>query len=223
MFPADWQISQGADVTTALAPDGTRFRYYERLRPMPSFAQIVALALGNDPEFAVREVGVTEPLRTAEGELGAWVAIEGRDARRIIAAVFVDEFAAALDVVGTADFEPGARELVLGLRFGLARRPRRFWYEPPPGWQALPSGLTATWYPSDYPRVDAKIVVPPAVIGEDRYAGESITNAAGDEGVLAGNTAIFVVPPYTYRFELHGDAHDAFRALINSFRTVGSV
>jgi hypothetical protein len=49
---------------------------------------------------------------------------------------------------------------------GLTRRPRRFFYVPPAGWHGLPSGMTANWYPLDFPKNLTNIVVPPATTVE---------------------------------------------------------
>src|SRR5262249_52340514 len=69
-----------------------------------------------------------------------------------------------MSVEGAADVEIGewTRAMFDGATFGAAPRRRRYLYAPPPGWQALPTGLIATWYPPEYPRHRSQIVVYPA-------------------------------------------------------------
>lgn len=171
-LPADWIQQPGVQVLSAYPPGlGARMRYFERLRPQPSFATIVKTMLATDPEFVVRDVGELVRVVTREGEYGAWTAIDGRRqgsrAMRFIGAAFLDEFAAALDVIAVipehfAKVEELAFELVRAQRFQLAQRPRRFFYVPPAGWQGIASGLVATWMPPDFPNNATSIVVPPA-------------------------------------------------------------
>src|SRR6185312_3415088 len=44
----------------------------------------------------------------------------------------------------------------------LGVRPRRFLYTPPPGWRAQANGLSAVYYPAEFPQVVAHLTVPPA-------------------------------------------------------------
>ena len=120
-----------------------RFRYFERLRPQPSFSAILDTLLATDPAFVVHEIGEPQRVVTGEGEYGAWVQLvgrrEGSRAMRYIGAVFLGEFAAALDCIVLlpdrfAEFERLSRQLLHGARFGLGRRPRQFYYRPPAGW-----------------------------------------------------------------------------------------
>ncbi len=77
-FPSDWVQQFGANLITAYPEaGGGRFRYYERLRPQPSFSAIVNRMLASDPDFKVHQVGEMLRIVTAEGEYGAWVKIEG--------------------------------------------------------------------------------------------------------------------------------------------------
>src|SRR5882672_2063379 len=168
-FPDAWTRSYGANLTTAY-PGGGRFRAHERFLPQPRFATIVEHILADDGMFLVHEFGETLRLVTVEGEYAARVRIDGirdgRAARRFVGAVFLGEYAAALDCIAIepsrfAELERWFLELLHGARFSMGRRPRQFQYVPPPGWHALPSGLTASWYPLDYPRNATRIVIPP--------------------------------------------------------------
>lgn len=175
-FAAGWVQHFGANLVSAFPPElGARFRYYERFRPQPSFATIVDRVLASDPDFRAHEVGAMVRVVTAEGEYGSWVPItgtrDGHAAMRYVGAVFMGEFATALDVVALipehfATVEALALELVRAQRFEMTQRPRQFFYVPPPGWHGLPSGLIANWYPLDFPANLTNIVVPPANVVE---------------------------------------------------------
>lgn len=131
--------------------------------------------LASDPEFVVHQVGDMVRLVTVEGEYGAWVRIdglrEGSRAMRYIGAVFMDDFATALDCVVLIparfpEFEAWSLELLHSETFGVSRRPRRFFYVPPVGWQGIPSGLVANFYPMDFPKNRTNLVVQPAMFLE---------------------------------------------------------
>jgi len=171
-FPSDWVQHFGVNLATALPPHlGARFRFYERIRPQPRFSLIVERLLASDPELVVHEVGHSERVVTAEGEYAAWVAIdglrEGCPVRRMIGAVFMHEFAAALDCIAIVPAHFGrvehlSRELLRSTSFQMTDRPRVFFYQPPVGWQAIASGAAASWYPPDFPNDRSNLVVPPA-------------------------------------------------------------
>lgn len=174
LLPADWVTHFGANLVTTYPPGlGARFRYFERLAPQPGMASIVQRALHNDPAFRAHGVGEMTRLVTREGEYGAYVEIdgerEGSRATKLVGAVFVDEFATALDAIALVPTElPAVRdafvELLRSDAHGLTGRPRRFFYAPPAGWHGLPSGATANWYPLDFPRNRTNLVVPPAEV-----------------------------------------------------------
>lgn len=158
-------------VTAYPLAGGGRFRYHERLRPQPSFATIVKKLLAADADFRVQHISETLRIITREGEYGAWVRIAGRrasaSAMRYIGAVFVDEFATALDVIALvpgqfAELERLSLDLLKGQSFGMTQRPRPFFYVPPLGWQGIPAGVVTNWYPPDFPMNLTNIVVPPA-------------------------------------------------------------
>jgi len=171
-FPSDWRHAHGVDLVTAFPPDvGARFRWHERVTPQPTFSGVLARVLASDPDF--RALGVEQTLRvvTHEGEYAAWVAVtgrrQGRPAERTIGAVFLDQFAAVLESIAVMPrhfsyLRAGSLELLRRATFGLAARPRPFYYEPAPGWQAIPSGASTTWYPPDFPNNRTSIAIPHA-------------------------------------------------------------
>lgn len=203
VFPSDWGQRFGANVTAAYPPGlpGVRFRYHEQIAPRPRFSVLVRDSLARSPELRVHQVGDVTHTVTREGELGARVVvaglIAGRPCRQIIAATFVDDMASVLEALATreetfAQVEAWATDLARAQVFGLAVRPRRFFYTPPPGWQALPSGLVATWYPPDFPANRTIIVVPPALPIGDRpplAIEEAIAQLGGGLEVDAMNRA----------------------------------
>jgi hypothetical protein len=204
----------GSNVVSAFPPDrGARIRYYERLTPQPSFSVIVARMLASDPSFEPGYIGDMQRLVSLEGEYGAFVAIDGRRdgsaAMKFVGALFLDEFATAVDVLCVIPEQYNSvRHLALDLlrhdKLYLEKRPRRFFYVPPAGWHALPSGMTANWYPLDFPNNRTNLAVPPAwhvendgvremeAMFEQALAGitlvsterEDITTASGMRGLL---------------------------------------
>jgi hypothetical protein len=196
-FPSGWPQIVGSNVVSAFPPErGARIRYYERVTPQPSFAVIVARMLASDPLFEPVQIGDMQRLVSLEGEYGAWVAIDGRRdgsaAMKLVGALFLDEFATIVDVlcVIPAQYDEVrhvAVELLRNDKLYLASRPRRFFYAPPPGWHALPSGMTANWYPLDFPNNLTSIAVPPAMSVERDGAREI---EAAIEQALVGITLV---------------------------------
>src|SRR5262249_51095038 len=169
--PPSWKRAAGEHMLVLTPPRGDgRIRLYAQLAPR-RFRGVVAEVLRLDPGFVASGPGEAQRAVTREGEYGAWLELSGtyagRPARRWIGAVFLDFFVAAIDGLsldGAADAEIGewARAMFEGATFGAGPRRRRYVYAPPPGWQALPTGLIATWYPPEYPRHRSQIVVYPA-------------------------------------------------------------
>lgn len=170
--PSGWTQHFGAHLVTLYPPEGGgRIRFYERIRPMQSTSQIIRMVLDKDPAFRVTSIQEPLQVNTAEGEYGVWVRVngtrEGAPAVHFVGAVFADEFAAALDTLVVLThklpmLEAVAKELLGGISLGLGQRRRRFLYQPPERWQAIPSGLVANWYPPDFPANNTNIVVYPA-------------------------------------------------------------
>ncbi|MFN0250701.1 MAG: hypothetical protein ACKV2T_27725 [Kofleriaceae bacterium] len=116
--------------------------------------------LESDPPFRAHQLGALERVVISEGEYGAWIRIDGvRDgarSARFIGAVFAEDFAAMLECVAMRlrhfdELAVRSRALLREVRLQLRERPRRFYYAAPVGWQALLSGVTANWYPPDFP------------------------------------------------------------------------
>ncbi len=141
--------------------------------------------LGLDPRFRVERVGTMVRIVTHEREYGAWVRIDGHRegvrATKFVGAVLTEEFVTILDVIALQahhvdEVELLSLSLLRGETLGLAQRPRRFFYEPPPGWQPSHSGPVTSWYPWEFPAKFAVLVVPPA---------ERITSPTAIESTLA--------------------------------------
>jgi hypothetical protein len=170
--PQGWTQHHGEHLVTLYPPGGgARIRFYERLRPLMRFSRVIEAVLERDPLFRVSSLHDAQTVTTLEGEYGAWVRVsgtrEGVAATRFIGAVFGDEFVGAidafvLDVAQTTAIEQTARDLLASSTFALGTRRRRFLYQPPEHWCALQSGLVANWYPPDFPRNRANLVVLPA-------------------------------------------------------------
>lgn len=256
-LPAGWRVGYGANVVEATSSElGARLRYHERLRPQPAFATIVDQMLAADREMRVHEVGELVRVVTEEGEYGAAVALHGlrghARALRWVGAVFLGEFATALDVLALApahfgEIEMLALGLLRGQRFELGGRPRPFFYEPPRGWQGLPAGDIANWYPPDFPANRSIIVVPPARVGDDleqaigdlsaglvtdEQEREALSSAAGLAGVhvrvrgrrdgreIHRELAGFVAADRTYQLRLETLATDRLVEIRAVFRAV---
>lgn len=169
--PAGWRQSFGAHVTTLYPPTGGgRIRYHEHLPPRGLLATVRAL-LPDDPSYRTEIIGKSLPIVTEEGEYGVIVPTRGLHAGlpvvRLLGVVITDEVFAALDTLillrtQLALLERVSRELLLSVSLGLGVRRRRFRYQPPAGWQAIPNGLVATWIPPGYPADATHIAVFPA-------------------------------------------------------------
>lgn len=172
LFPNTYTQHVGEHLVTAYPPEGGgRFRYLERLRPAQDFGTLIEKTLQEDSAFRASSIGKTTKIVTLEGEYGAWVPVFGTreqsQARHYIGAVFTEEFVAVLDTLAVvpARFQQFARlseDYLRSVRLDLGTRPRFFYYTPPPGWQALQSGLVANWYPLEYPNNRTNISVSPA-------------------------------------------------------------
>ncbi|MCA9675394.1 MAG: hypothetical protein H6709_05280 [Kofleriaceae bacterium] len=170
--PAHWTLHHGTHLVTLYPPGGGgRIRVYERIRPVRRLSELVAYVVERDPAFRITGLRDATEVITTEGEHGAWVRVVGRrddvPAVRFVGAVFADEFALAIDtLVAVRDrsslLEATSRELLLGTSLRLGVRRRRYRYTPPADWSVIPSGLTANWYPPDFPGNQTNLVVHPA-------------------------------------------------------------
>jgi hypothetical protein len=165
--PQGWLVEVGVQRVVLSHPSRSgRVVYHERL-PVEPFAVLV------DRLVAPPGTARAAPLRlvTAEGEHAAWQVLDGEDSlgrvRHHVGAVLIDEFATLLhgtsrDVVDDGEVAAVTRDLLTSASFGLGVRRRRFYYEPPAGWLAVPHGLVATFYPPGFPRQRTRLTVHPA-------------------------------------------------------------
>lgn len=157
------------------------------------FSQVIDRILSSDPLFRVSGVVDVQTLFTHEGEYGAYARLngsrDGQSCTRFVGAVFGDEFTCVVDgfvLLREAQdtIKNAVHELLLGMQLNLGARRRRFFYEPPPRWRAIPSGLVANWYPPDYPFNRANLVVAAA----EPYPG-SVDGALDVASLLASERA----------------------------------
>jgi hypothetical protein len=161
-------------------PDGPSagwLRYREHIAPLRRFADLRQEVLSTDPEWQPGSAAEREWLLTTEGEHASFQILDGTlngtPARRFVAAVFGDDFANVVDCVAGearhfALFERICRALVPEIVLRLGIRRRRFRFTPPPGWQGVPSGLVATFYPPGFPSDLSNLTVYPAnPVGEN--------------------------------------------------------
>lgn len=167
--PAGWKQHFGANVVLFEAPGGAGRIRCQMRAPLEPLSAVIGRALADDVDRWI--VDDTSSVVTAEGEYGAFSRVSARAGSerqvRFVGVVFAEDFAVTLEGkpgrVSTAPMlESVVRELLLKVTLGLGLRRRRFLYEPPPGWQAVPSALTTAWYPPGFPADRAQIVVYPA-------------------------------------------------------------
>lgn len=153
------------------APPLCIIRYRERVRPVRRLGEVARSVLAGDPDFVPATFHPAELLKTAEGEYAALLAVSGsyrgQPAQRSVGSVLAEDFATELDVLALqperfAALHKLAASLLQSDSLQLGVRPRRFLYTPPPGWNALLHGLTAVYYPPEFPHVFAELSVPPA-------------------------------------------------------------
>ncbi len=174
-----WIAKRLADGAAYYPPEGARLgaiTIRERRRPLERVRQIVEHDLGKMREttLASGEIEESEQLITGEGEHAALFRIagvskiDGAKIEYMHAFVFGDDCYDRFDAWCTdstefLSFRISIRDVVFAHRLGLGRdRVRRFFYDPPTGWQGLGRNFVTEWYPSDYPRRLSRIVVGPA-------------------------------------------------------------
>jgi hypothetical protein len=157
-----WTPPEGEDVAEIIIR--------ERVRPLTTIRALVA-ELDALPET----IGPVQSIGTLEGELAAVVDFRSPTAHHSLGVIIGDDFETVVSGK-TAHREHSARvrkateEIVVHLPLGLGtRRPRRFLFEPPPGWQGLARGMISDWFPLDYPRTPSTIKVLPARPLDDSF------------------------------------------------------
>jgi hypothetical protein len=203
-IPAGWRHHHGAHRVSFYPPGGGgRFRYLERLPLLPA-SRILGLILDEDMgSIRTTWIGRAERFLTAEGEVGLTIRLRGlRGAApvwRVVAIVFTEEFAAALDtLIDAADrrdeLDRRAGEIMVSMSYGLGRRQRRFYYRPPSGWWAIPCGLVATWHPPGYPRELTTLTIHPAVPHPQPRWGQDLRgdllDGLVDPGAVASDSVV---------------------------------
>jgi hypothetical protein len=196
--PPGWTAErdeQGLVLLPAQGPADRIIRYVERLRPVRRARELVRAA-GVPRGFVTDEVGAPRRLTTREGEPAALVLVAGRlEGRATLLSfgfVFLDDYYAR--VTGAAAVDARGRELaatvealVISDTHALGRlRRRRYVYAPPLGWQGTGDLFDARWYPPDYPRNAARILVAAATPWTAGLAEASLARLAGGRAALAG-------------------------------------
>lgn len=172
--PPDFTAVQGDNACVLTPPEGPRageIRYSQRVQPLRSIRALAEEIRALTPDLRDAAVTAPELLITAEGEYAALVCLSGRRAGKPllhhIGAVFADDSVAVLDALALTPslferFGQVARHLLYYDKLNLGVRRRRFLFDPPAGWQALVRGLESCFYPPDFPRNPATLIVPPA-------------------------------------------------------------
>ncbi len=174
--PQHWTVHPSGAYTVFVlpgsgsAPKGL-IRYRERVRPVRRLLEVARSAVLADADFIPATYEPTQTLQTAEGEYAGLVQLDGtyqgKPARRFIGSVFTEDFATELDVLaphpdGFTNLQQLATNLLVNDTLQLGVRPRRFLYTPPHGWRGQTSGLSAIYYPVEFPQIAAHLTVPPA-------------------------------------------------------------
>ena len=136
-----------------------QIRHHLRLRPVREIVQqIVDAQLGG---HGMTLVAPPRQITTVEGEYGARFDVAGAGISRSIGVVYGDD---AMTLIDGRAFGDSYGELVdsltIGLDLGLGTdRWRRFWYEPPAGWEGLPRVRADVWLAPSFPKPDTTITV----------------------------------------------------------------
>jgi hypothetical protein len=173
-----WTARNTADGTLFYPPEGqlvAGIHVRERLRPLERTHDLVTMTrMQLASNVTITKSGPIERIQTDEGELGALVQLEGtgrghgRPMRYSIGFVFGDDFYDRLDAYFTespkaAEYHDLMRAYLVAYRLNLGQlRARRFYYDPPKGWQGRARGILAQWLTPDYPKRVSQLIVPAA-------------------------------------------------------------
>lgn len=172
--PPGWHIERGEDRATLVPPEGRacgEVGYRRRVRPLRPARTVAAELIAQRPQLTAVTLSEPEMLLTAEGEYAAILVASGRRGDQLvqlaIGVVFGDQHMSTLiaEIARPeyADYLTDAvRYFVYHEALKLGLRKRRFLYDPPTGWQGLPSGLLTNWYPLDFPKNPVTLAVHPA-------------------------------------------------------------
>lgn len=177
MFPVlpSWtvlQLGTGLLLVPSEDPRVGGIRFVERVRPLRPIVEIIH----EHPKpagFVSSKLGAVERLTTAEGEYAAFVLQEGycgdTPVELTYGFVFGDDFYTR--IVGAARnpaiferFRSAVRHIISSERLFLGSpRRRRFFFQPPSGWQGLNLGFETSFFPADYPGNPTSLTVTPAL------------------------------------------------------------
>ncbi len=183
---ADWRSTALVDGILYSPPEGLRFsaiRVTEYVRPIEPLSSLIRGVVAQlAPVTDDLRVAPYESLVTFEGEHAALVRVSGRRKRNgglieyLFGFLYGEDFytgvvAYCTDETQLKGFQVSVRAFLLEYELRLnARRARRFYYTPPPGWQGRSRGLRALWYPLDFPRQPSRIVITPAAPCEQTFS-----------------------------------------------------
>jgi len=160
---AGWRkvhIEHGIRLVPPAPAEGViQIRHHLRLRPVREIVeQIVETKLGGE---AMALVAPPRKLTTVEGEYGARFDVAGPGIVRSIGLVYGDDAMTIIDGRAFGDsYTTLVDSLTIGLDLGLGTdRWRRFWYEPPAGWEGLERVRADVWLAPGFPKPDAMITV----------------------------------------------------------------
>ena len=207
--PQGWTYERRPDrvLLTVSQPDLiARFRYYERLRPLE---RVGDLLLRHATGFGVSSptpLQALEAIVTDEGEYGAVVHLEGvRECGSVacscsMAFIFGDDCYSCLEGISDSVHAPQLRSAIRNvalteeLRLGI--RQRRYLFKPP-SWEGLLIGeAIAHYFPKNYPLVDARISVFPAMpLARDRQPIVDLQRLLGEHILVSspGSSSGFVI------------------------------
>jgi hypothetical protein len=207
-----WSWELRPDGVLTAPPEGKalgHIRYSERERPVRR-PRDVAAALERDARFRIVKMGNPERLITDEGEYGALLTVDGllleAPVQHTLGFVYLDDFYSVVDGLALAREQQGrfaqtVRNLTFNDLHGLAElRRRRFFYQPPPGWNGIASFLHTYWFPHDYPRNRSSLTVVPAIPvpqGSKSFIDETAEQQAAQSPGFALDTKGAAMPHVT--------------------------
>lgn len=235
--PPDWHHRRSGDVYMYMPRDptpGCVLTYSERVSPLRSLAAHVRETLETDAEFEPTAVFTTARFLTLEGEYGARAVIKGHRGQQpvahVIAAVFADDFSTRVtaritDLARLDEYIAMVVRLARHDRLGLGIRRRRYMFQPPSGWHAVPGiGLELAFYPPEYPKRRACLVVSPAE--PIALSGGHPRSTLADQDVRQGLSPVLAetsMPLATRSALLKGELWRSSRALPGAGKMVRSL
>jgi hypothetical protein len=182
-------VSDGALLESA---DG-RGRVWHRQRPLRPMVALVHEHVARHHAGELDDVSFTnvERIETREGCYAALTTMRatGRGGKAVeldLAFIFGEDFYDLIEL--TTNAGDTIKTLVTGWELGVDdRRTMRYLYTPPAGWQGLARGQITEWFPPEFQRDWAYIVVPPTLPGYHTPA--SLADRVQHYSSMAGFTA----------------------------------